>query len=502
MDRIFSIYDQTSDKVRTYRSSADQITLGSGNLANIQLTIPSLDWEHIRVDFRGSVYAIGDSVFVDGMEIEPGRTVPVTNESVIKIHSYVFGMYDSLAASGQHEERLRAEGQKAQRAIPFFAINHCECNVEKVDRASIPRPTLFDDMAKSSARMAQSAYNKHIGAVSAMEAAPAPARSPKKRKLNEGGVGKPVADEQQLAEPVSELIGLALEDKIEEVGESISNAINGCADISVKREEPDKDLGQLVLERSLLENAKQSIEEQGEAPAPAEAQIDRVENSVKDTIKEEMREEFNEMVQNEVGENINKAVSECLNDSNLVSIIADNVKTAMEAKSNTPAEPADVAEKAGRKRGGSVENPAEEDVPSPAKKQKVAKPPQSPRKPKASDKNITAVESTKEETKEDASASGPADSPAVAQQDTSENEEQDNGKISTANSNAEETEEGSSSHSAESAVPDKTVKRTRRAAAVGGRKAAKAEPAKQAAASKKPSRAASKNAQPEAAADK
>ncbi|KAI5170051.1 hypothetical protein PAEPH01_1209 [Pancytospora epiphaga] len=156
IDKILRIYNPTLKTVETYRCSAQYATLGSGRLADISVDLPSLEWEHLRIDFDSrKIAVIGSGVSVDGQNVPQGTEISVTNDSIIRVHSLVLSVLDTAGNPTYYNEKILEEGIKNPRPVPSVGISHCQCIIEDVsdvngitginaEPGSIPRPSPFN----------------------------------------------------------------------------------------------------------------------------------------------------------------------------------------------------------------------------------------------------------------------------------------------------------------------------------------------------------------------
>lgn len=435
-DRIIRIYNPNLDIVNTFRSCAQQVSIGSGTQADLQLTLPSLEWEHLLVDFKGAVTALGSDVFVDGMPLPKNATAAITDESLVRVHSIVLGIYTGGGDRVQRVSHILAEGRKALlRPLPHLKISHCGCTIQEelgpLDEAA---PSIAGAMP--AVVMAESFVDGDMATAYASLAGPIagldPADNCKRMKYNmpedTADLTRQVINETKEEimndlnlEPKLDVVEAYITRKIDNINGDINDVINKTPDISIRKQE-NHDLGKIVIEKDLLETAKSEI---ASAITEDDATLDAFKRNISDNIKEEMRETMNVLVQDEVKETIDGAVSACLRNPSITDAIAETVAGKMGGMGEDggrpdekmlPEEaafPADtekdiVVKKEGPKKLPSpvkragvsiikeVQSSPEEDVP--AKKGKKAKKEETPSRP------VRRAAGKKEENKQDSSA--------------------------------------------------------------------------------------------------
>lgn len=161
--RLVRVFNPIQQHVKSFVLKDDIISIGSGTSADMRIPLPSLNWEHLQIDFaKRIVIPLGDDIVVDN---SPLGVLPCSfaNASVVRIHSIVLGLYTSFEDSIKHIKYIHDEGmnclypcntrgsintcnthsninppfsQAAPLITPLFNIEHCDCVVSEIKENS------------------------------------------------------------------------------------------------------------------------------------------------------------------------------------------------------------------------------------------------------------------------------------------------------------------------------------------------------------------------------
>lgn len=127
---LIKIFNPILAAVKTYRTSAQVVKIGSGDSADLQIFLPSLQTEHIIVNLdEQKVMAVGNDVHCDAVPLPPGSSQHFNNDSVIRIHSIFMGFYKPGGAfnSSAYDKNLISAASRYREFSPIFKIVHCNC---------------------------------------------------------------------------------------------------------------------------------------------------------------------------------------------------------------------------------------------------------------------------------------------------------------------------------------------------------------------------------------
>lgn len=375
--RVIRIFNPNLRVVRAYQCKNQTVTVGSGALADIRIALPSLEWVHMQINFDDKTFtALGHDIFLDGTPVPLNETRSFTDSSLVRLHTLVMGFYASLADGLNRNEQIFNEGMKYDKLLPHLEITCTGCSVDEdgsrqlapsspalqpqAKAPGMPIDTNFNDDKISEqldkqfvehqnriSSIISESYCKATGSIEDLE--PVSKASDITNHLIEET--KQEIKEDLKVEPQLNIVEAYINRKIENINEDIDGVINKDPNITLMRQE-SFDLGRIVLEKDLLESAKNEvhneIKNEIERTAKEEAKstekeqivqaeadlvsLDLFKKSITDNIKEEMREAMIGIVQEEVKEVIGAAVNECLLTTEVSGRIANDVIDKIDGK--------------------------------------------------------------------------------------------------------------------------------------------------------------------------